>query len=136
MKGLAACNSVYISPTTWALICVHQELDSVQIQSAMANSPVNSNPFFASGRKKFNLNLRSQGQICDGKQAHADIAKIDADSVHARMLGEYLYRGVQQLAFPASPVWFVTAPQDHQSTSRNKVAQRFPQTKITDVQWM
>jgi hypothetical protein len=102
----------------------------------MANSPVNSNPFLASGRKKFNLNSRSPGQICDGKQAHADIAKIDADSIHVGILGEYLYRGVQQLAFPASPVWFEAAPEDHQSTGGNTVAQRSPQAKITDVQWM
>jgi len=57
----------------------------------MANNPRNSNQFRASGREKFDLNLRTQGQICDGKQTHADIAKIDADSIHVRMVGEYLY---------------------------------------------
>jgi len=113
VKGLAACNSAYICPTTWALICVHQELDSVQIQSAMANSPTNSNPFLASGRKKFNLNLRSQGKIRNGEQAHPDIAEIDAKSIHLGGSSEYLHRGVQQLALSATPVLFGVAFENH-----------------------
>jgi hypothetical protein len=135
VKGVAACSSAYIRPTTWALIGVHQELDSVQIQSAMANSPTNSNPFLASGRKKFNLNLRSQGQVCHGKQAHANIAEIDAKSIQVGRLREYLHRGVQQLAFPASPVWFEAALENHPSTSEDTVAQQSSRAKITDVQW-
>jgi anion-transporting ArsA/GET3 family ATPase len=35
----------------------------------VTNSRTESNHFLASGRKKFNLNLRSQGQICESKQA-------------------------------------------------------------------
>ena len=69
----------------------------------MANSPKNSNPFFASWGKKFNLNLRSQGQIRDGKQTHPDIAEIDAESIRVGRSGEYLHGGVQQLALSATP---------------------------------
>ena len=70
----------------------------------MANNPANSNSFRALGRKKFNLNLRSQGQIRNGKQAHPDIAEIDAESIHMGRIREYLHAGVQQLALPATPV--------------------------------
>jgi hypothetical protein len=48
----------------------------------MTNRPGFSNPLGASGWKKFNLNLRSQGQIHHRKQAHPDIAEIDAKSIH------------------------------------------------------
>jgi hypothetical protein len=100
----------------------------------MANNPRNSNKFCASGREKFDLNLRPHGQICDGKQAHADIAEIDANSIHVVRLGEYLHGSVQQLAFPASPVWFEAEVENHLSTSEDKLAQRSPRAKITDVQ--
>jgi hypothetical protein len=113
VKGLAACNSAYICPTTWALICVHQELDSVQIQSAMANSPTNSNAFLALGRKKFNLNLRPHGKIRNGEQAHPDIAEIDAKSIHLGRSSKYLHGGVQQLALSATPVLFGVAIENH-----------------------
>ena len=79
----------------------------------MANSPKNSNPFFALGGKKFNLNSRSQGQIRDGKQAHPDVAEIDAKSIHVGRSSEYLHGGVQQLAVPATPVWFGVASENH-----------------------
>jgi hypothetical protein len=87
----------------------------------MANNPRNSNKFCASGREKFDLNLRPHGQICDGKQAHADIAEIDANSIHVVRLGEYLHGSVQQLAFPASPVWFEAEVENHLSTSEDKL---------------
>ena len=45
-------------------------------------------------------------EICHGKQAHADIAEIDAETIQLGRFGEYLHGGVQQLAFPASPIWF------------------------------
>ncbi len=70
----------------------------------MANSPVNSNRLLASRRMKIDLNLRTQGQISDGKETHADVAKIDAQGMHAAGSGENLDIGVQQLAFPAPPV--------------------------------
>ena len=59
----------------------------------MVNNPGNSNKFRASGPEKFDLNLRSCGQICHGKQAHADIANFDAKSFQVGRLGEYLDRG-------------------------------------------
>jgi hypothetical protein len=101
----------------------------------MANNPRNSNKFRASGREKFDLNLRSHRQICHGKQAHADIAEIDAKSVQVGRLGEHLHRSVQQLAFPASPVWFEGAFENHPSTGEDTVAHQSSQAKITDVQW-
>jgi hypothetical protein len=79
----------------------------------MANSPTNSNPFQAAGRKKFNLNLRSQRQTRDGKQAHSDIAEIDPQSMYVGGSGEYLHGGVQQLALPATPVLFGFAFENH-----------------------
>jgi hypothetical protein len=79
----------------------------------MANSPTNSNPFLAAGWKKFNLNLRPQGQIRDGKQAHPDIAEIDAQSIYVGRPSEYLHGGVQQLALPAPPVLFGIAFENH-----------------------
>jgi hypothetical protein len=79
----------------------------------MANSPKNSNPFFASWGKKFNLNLGPQGQICESKQAHPDVAEIDAKSIHVGRSSEYLHGGVQQLTVPATPVWFGVASENH-----------------------
>ena len=101
----------------------------------MTNNSGNSNKFRASGPEKFNLNLRSYRQICHGKQAHADIANIDAKSFQVGRLGEYLHRCVQQLAFPASPVWFEAPFEDHLSTGKNTVAKQSLRAKITDVQW-
>jgi hypothetical protein len=88
----------------------------------MANNPRNSNWFLALGREKFDVNLRSHRQICHGKQAHADIAEIDAKSIHMGKLSEHLHGRVQQLAFPASPIWFVVAFENQMSTAENTVA--------------
>jgi hypothetical protein len=88
----------------------------------------------ASGPEKLDLNLRSHGQICHGKQAHAGIAEIDAKRIHLDRLGEYLHRGIQQLAFPASPVWFEVAFENHSFTGKDTVAQPSRRAKITDVQ--
>jgi hypothetical protein len=82
----------------------------------MANSATNSNPFLASGRKKFNLNLRAQGQIRDGKQAHPEIAEIDAESIRGVRSGEYLHGRIQQLALPATPVLFGVTFENHSAT--------------------
>jgi hypothetical protein len=100
----------------------------------MANNPGNSNKFRTSRRQKFNLNLRSNGQICHGKQAHADIAKINAKSIQVGRLGEYSDGSVQQLTFPAPPVWFEGAFENHPFTGEDTVAQQSSQAKITDVQ--
>jgi hypothetical protein len=101
----------------------------------VANNPRKSNKFRASGREKFDLNLRSHGQICHGEQAHADIAEIDAKGIQFARLGEYLHRGVHQLAFSASPVCFEGAFENHPSTGEDTVAQQSSRAKITDVQW-
>ena len=61
----------------------------------MANSSTNSNPILRSGWNKFNLNFRFQGQIRDGKQAHPDIAEIDAKSIYEGRSSEYLHGSVQ-----------------------------------------
>ena len=79
----------------------------------MANSPTNANSLLASGRKKFNLNLRPQGQIRDGKQAHPDIGEIDAKSIHVGRSSDYSHGSVQQLASPATPVLFGVAFENH-----------------------
>jgi hypothetical protein len=101
----------------------------------MANNPGNSDEFRASGREKFDLNSRPHAEICHGKQAHADVAEIDTKSIQLGRLGEYLHRGVQHLAFPASPVWFEALFEDHLSTAKDTVAKRSLRAKITDVQW-
>ena len=103
MSGLRAMLN-YLGVALSRVIPVHQKLDSVEIHSAMANSSTNSNPFCAFGRKEFNLNLRSQGQIRDSKQAHPDIAEIDAESIDLIRPGEYLHGGVQELTLPATSV--------------------------------
>jgi hypothetical protein len=46
-----------------------------------------------------------------------------------------LHGGVQQLAFPASPVWFEAPFEDHLSTGKDTVAKRSLRAKITNVQW-
>ena len=101
----------------------------------MANNPGNPDNFLASGPKKFDLNLRSHGQICHGKQAHAGIAEIDAKRVHLGRLGEYLHRGIQQLAFPASPVSFEAPFEDHLSTGKDQGSKTIPAGKDYLVQW-
>ncbi len=70
----------------------------------MANRATHSNPFLGPGRKEFDLDLSAQGQIRDGKQAHADIAHIDAKSIQLGRSGEHMHGGVQQLASPPTPV--------------------------------
>jgi hypothetical protein len=73
----------------------------------MPNRPIDSHRLAAARRKKFNLNFRAQGQIRDGKQAHPDLAEVDAKSTHAGRPGEDLHGGVQQLAMSATPVFDV-----------------------------
>jgi hypothetical protein len=45
-----------------------------------------------------------------------------------------LHGGVQQLACPASPVWFEAPFEDHRSTVETTLAKRSLRAKITDVQ--
>lgn len=70
----------------------------------MTNGPGDSNRLVAFGWTEFNLNLRPQGQIRHGKQAHPDIAEIDAKSTHAGRFSEYLDGGIQQLPLSATTV--------------------------------
>ena len=65
---VAAGQSSCVCLTNLILICVLDELDAVQIQSAIADRAGDSDPFLASGRKKFNLNLRSQSQVGESEQ--------------------------------------------------------------------
>jgi len=75
-------------------IGIFQKLNSVQVQSAMTNRPTHSNRFFASGWKEFDFDLRSQRDICYGKNAHANVAEIDAESIQRGSSGEYLHRSI------------------------------------------
>lgn len=79
----------------------------------MANGPRNSDAFLGPGRKKFNLNLRPQGQIRDGEQAHPDIAHIDAKSIQLGRSSEYMHGGVQQLTPTATPVLLGIGVENH-----------------------
>ena len=42
------------------------------------------------------------------KQAHPNIAEIDAKSIHVGRSAEHLHRGIKQLALSATPVWLKT----------------------------
>ena len=100
----------------------------------MANRSPNQDPLLLSGRKELDLNLRAHRQICQRKQAHAHLAEINTDGVHAGRIAENLYRGVEQLAFLATPVWLETALENHPHTLEDKVAQRSSRAKVTEGQ--
>ena len=114
--GLAVGQSACVCLTDLVLICVLSELDAVQVQGAIADRPRDPDPFLASGRKKFNLNLGSQGKIGESEQTHSNLAKIDAKSIDPGGASEYLHRGVQQLALPAAPVCFGIEFEIHRTT--------------------
>jgi hypothetical protein len=61
----------------------------------MANRTANPNPLFATWRNEFEFNLRSQTEICDGKQAHADITYIDSKRIRIDRCTGYANRRVQ-----------------------------------------
>src|SRR5215472_11046869 len=85
----------------------------------MADNPRESNRFQALGRHKFDLNVRSQREICHGEQAHPDVRDIDAKAIQMSRIGKYLHGGVQQLAFMTSPVWF--GLEDHREGQRSAI---------------
>jgi hypothetical protein len=87
------------------LIKVHQEFDSVEVESAVANRPAYSNAFCASPGKKFDLDLRAHGQIRNGKQAHSDVAEIDTEGIDVTRSAENAHRSIQQLALATAAVW-------------------------------
>jgi len=66
---------------------------------------------------------------------HTDVAEIDTKTIQLGRLGEYLHGGVQQLAFPASPVSFEAPFEDHLFTDKDTVAKRSLRAKITNVRW-
>src|ERR1700688_2777951 len=100
----------------------------------MANRCTNSNPLLPARGKKFDVNFRTQGKIRDGKQAHPDIAEIDAESIHLGTSCEYLHGSVQQLALPAASVGSGITFENHSVHLRSKVTQDFAGPKITEVQ--
>jgi hypothetical protein len=110
---------------------MRRKRDSVQIQSAMAHSRAHSHQACASGRKKFDLNLRAQRQICHRKQAHTDIANIDPKCFNAARFGEYTDRGVEQLTFSSPPVLLEIASEKHWQKHEDKVAHGGSRTEIT-----
>ena len=73
----------------------------------MSNNSTQPHGFVASGRKKFNPNLRSHWKVRDRKQAHPDITEIDAQGIRLGRLSKYLHGGVQQLAMVTTPVFEV-----------------------------
>jgi hypothetical protein len=101
---LATCNCVYIGPTYLGFVSTRQKLDSIQIESTVPDKATDPHRFVTSGLKKFNLNMRSQGKVRDGKQAHPNITEIDAQTICLRRLREDLHGGIQQLALLATPV--------------------------------
>jgi hypothetical protein len=86
----------------------------------MTNRPGDSNRFATPGWKEFNFNLRPQGQIRHGKQAHPDFAEIDANGTDAGISGEYLDGGIQQLPPSATPVIEVAFENHLRKTSEIK----------------
>jgi hypothetical protein len=80
------------------------------------------------------MDLGPHAQICHGKQAHADITDIYPESIQLGGLSEYLHGVVQQLAFPAPPVCFEAAFENHPFPGEDKLAQPSSPAKITDVQ--
>ena len=95
------------------LICVHQEFDSVEVESAVANCPGNSNPFGALPGKKFNLDLSAHGQIRDGKEAHSGVTEIDAEGIEVTRFDEYAHGGIQQLAWATATIWLGVESEGH-----------------------
>ncbi len=70
----------------------------------MTNYPWEPHDVQASGRDKLYLEVRSDGEICHGEQAHADVGDIDAESVQRSSAGKYLHGRVQELPCAAAAV--------------------------------
>jgi len=86
----------------------------------VADRSTNSDLFFAPRWKKFDLDLRAQGQIGDGKHAHPNVTEIDAKSIHGCRAGEYLHGGVQKSALLSPPIWFEDAFENHPGPVRTR----------------
>jgi len=121
-ESLAVLRRGCICPTIRILFGLHQELDPIQIHRAMTNGPGYSNRLVASGRDKFNLNFRSHPQIRHPKQAHPDIAQIDAKRIYVGRAREYLDRSIQQLSPSPPPVVDVLLVNHLRETAEYKVS--------------
>jgi hypothetical protein len=110
------------------------KFDSVEIQGAMADGGTQARDILAVEWKEFDLDLRADGQIRHGKQAHPDIADVDAECVHGPSAGKYAHRSIEQLALVTSPVWFESTSEKHGKSGQSNVAQADGRTKITKVQ--
>src|SRR5262249_44662976 len=81
-----------------------QEFDSVKIKRTVADRPANRHPLSARWMEEFDLDSRSQGQVHHGKQAHPNVAEIDAESVYVNGSRKHSHRGVQPFALPPTPI--------------------------------
>jgi hypothetical protein len=79
----------------------------------VANRASDSNPFGASLGKKFNLDLSAQGEIRNGKQAHSDVAEIDAEGIEGMRSAEDAHGGIQQLALATPTIWLGVESEVH-----------------------
>ena len=85
-------------------IRVRQELDSIQIKSAMANNSAYLYAFGGLRQEKLDLNSGIHLQIRDGEKRHANVADVDAQSLERAILTENSNGSVQQLSLAATPV--------------------------------
>lgn len=83
---------------------VHQELDSVEIKSAMANNSASLYTLGGLRHEKLDLNAGVHLQICDGEKRHANVADVDPQSVDRAILTENSDGSVQQLTLAAASV--------------------------------
>ena len=64
-------------------------------------------------RKELDLNARAETKMRNRKQAHSEIAEIDAEGIELGGSGEHLHGRVQQLARAAAPVGLEGAFENH-----------------------
>jgi len=97
------------------------KLDPVQVKSAMPHYSGKSFWISAVRRKKFHVDFSAYTQVGDGKNAHAYVAYIDAQSVHASSAGEDANGSVEQLALSTATVWLEDESGEH---SRKRLGTR------------
>lgn len=79
---------------------------------------------------KFDFDRRANGQVGDREQAHANLADVDSQRIHAANIGEHTNRGVEQLALLATPVLPGAEFEKHR-VGNNKLAQHGGCAEIT-----
>jgi len=77
---------------------VGKEFNSIEIKCAVTNGRLNSYWLGRLGGTELDFNPRSYGQVRDGKQSHAAFAEVDAQGVHAPVIGEDAHAGVKPLS--------------------------------------